>query len=534
MFDINLGNLGSLFVMGIAAVVLVGVIFAVFARIASYYVTVAPNEVLIISGRKRKFTESYTDKDGKLQERSVEKGYRIVQGGGTVIWPIVESRKSLSLDLMTLEPQASDVPTIKGVKVTVQGVAQVKIGGDTVSVNNAAEQLLGKTIAEIKQLALQTMEGHLRAILGTMTVEEAYQDRNAFSARVQEVAADDMAGMGLVIKSFNINEISDAMGYIDALGKPQTAAVKRDAAVAEANADSERRVKQALANQAAVLAEQDSLEKQAIATNTLAVKVADLKTETDRKKAAADIAYEIRETELRANLVLQQGSVEVERQRQAGLAAEQSIAVAQKKTQAEVVVPASAAKEAMILTADGEKARTIANAQAGAEAIQLNAEATAQQITKTKGAEASGIAATLGAQAEGERKLAESRAANDQVNVTLEIAGKMIDAQIKIAQYYAAALGGMGSNMRIVQFAGGADGLKTGNPLFDMILQTPEIAAKLQAMSEGLSGKDVPTILAEVASIMRGTALAQETTPPPAGSPKVAAEKPASAPKAES
>ena len=156
-------------------------------------------------------------------------GFRVVKGGGTFVWPVFEKVDVLSLELLTIDVQTPEVYTSKGVPVKVDGVAQIKVKGDDISIATAAEQFLSKSTDEIKNIAMQTLEGHLRAILGTMTVEEIYQNRDAFASKVQEVAAGDMANMGLTIVSFTIRDIRDTQGYLDALGKPRIAQVKRDA-----------------------------------------------------------------------------------------------------------------------------------------------------------------------------------------------------------------------------------------------------------------------------------------------------------------
>src|SRR6185503_4599137 len=168
----------------VAGVVLGIVILAVFVAILSRYTKVGPNEVLVASGMKHK----YADPDGIVRTR----GFRIKKGGGTFVLPILEKVDILSLELMTIDVQTPEVYTSKGVPVKVDGVAQVKIKGDDISIATAAEQFLSKPTDEIKSIATQTLEGHLRAILGTMTVEDIYQNRDAFASKVQEVAAGDM------------------------------------------------------------------------------------------------------------------------------------------------------------------------------------------------------------------------------------------------------------------------------------------------------------------------------------------------------
>ena len=212
------------------------------AVILSRYTKVGPNQVLVVSGRKHR----YADPDGTDRAR----GFRIVKGGGTFVYPVVEKVDILSLELLTIDVQTPEVYTSKGVPVTVDGVAQIKVKGDDISIATAAEQFLSKSVDEIKNIAMQTMEGHLRAILGTMTVEEIYQNRDAFAQKVQEVAAGDMANMGLGIVSFTIRDIRDTQGYLDALGKPRIAQVKRDAQIAQAEADRDAQIRSAAATQA--------------------------------------------------------------------------------------------------------------------------------------------------------------------------------------------------------------------------------------------------------------------------------------------
>ena len=181
--------------------------FLLIWMVLSRYTKVGPNDVLIVSGRKHRFV----DPDGTVRTR----GFRIVKGGGTFVYPIVEKVDILSLELLTIDvQQQQDVYTIKGVPVRVDGVAQIKVKGDDISIATAAEQFLSKSVDDIKNIAMQTLEGHLRAILGTMTVEEIYQNRDAFASKVQEVAAGDMANMGLGIVSFTIRDIQIGRAHV--------------------------------------------------------------------------------------------------------------------------------------------------------------------------------------------------------------------------------------------------------------------------------------------------------------------------------
>src|ERR1700677_4298097 len=145
------------------------VLFTFMIIWASRYTKVGPNQVLIISGRKHRIV----DPDGNVKDI----GFRVVKGGGVFVWPVVEKVDILSLELLTIDVQTPEVYTSKGVPVKVDGVAQTKVKGDDISIATAAEQFLSKNVDDIKNIAMQTLEGHLRAILGTMTVEEIYQNR---------------------------------------------------------------------------------------------------------------------------------------------------------------------------------------------------------------------------------------------------------------------------------------------------------------------------------------------------------------------
>src|SRR4029079_14512864 len=238
-FGSSLGVLAVFFVVPI-------VFFILILAVAKRYKKVGPNQVMVISGRKHKVETSQGQDDIT--------GFRIRKGGGAFIFPLLERVDILSLEVMTLDFTTPEVYTKPGVPIVVDGVAQVKIRGDESSIRTAAEQFLGKSVDEIKQIALQTVEGHLRGIIGTLTVEEIYRNRDQFAGSVQEVAVADLANMGLQIVSFTLKDIRDSHGYLDALGKPRTAEVKRDAAIAQAEADRDAAIKSAQARQAGEIA----------------------------------------------------------------------------------------------------------------------------------------------------------------------------------------------------------------------------------------------------------------------------------------
>jgi flotillin len=273
---------------GLTALAIVGIVLVVFVFAlvwASRYTKVGPNEVLVVSGRQYRMV----DADGSQHTR----GFRIVKGGGTFVFPVIEKVDILSLELLTIDVMTPEVYTSKGVPVKVDGVAQIKVKGDDISIATAAEQFLSKDTAAIMNIAMQTMEGHLRAILGTMTVEEIYQNRDAFAQKVQEVAAGDMANMGLGIVSFTIRDIRDTQGYLDALGKPRIAQVKRDAQIAQAEADRDAMIKSSQATQAGQEAKFLADTKIAEAQRDYQSNVAQYQAAVNQKKAEADLAYDL-------------------------------------------------------------------------------------------------------------------------------------------------------------------------------------------------------------------------------------------------
>jgi len=386
-----------------AAVAILFVIF-IFAGIwASRYTKVGPNEVLVISGRKRRLV----DPDGT--EREV--GFRIVKGGGVFVWPVFEKVDILKLELMTIDVQTPEVYTSKGVPVKVDGVAQIKVKGDDVSISTSAEQFLSKGTEEIKNIAMQTLEGHLRAILGTMTVEEIYQNRDAFAAKVQEVAAGDMANMGLGIVSFTIRDIRDTQGYLDALGKPRIAQVKRDAVIAQAEADRDSMIKSSQAQQAGQEAKFQADTKIAEAQRDYQSNVAQYQAAVNQKKAEADLAYDLQKyktgqlvkaEEVQVNIIEKQKQIELQ---------QQEIQRKQRELEANVQKPADAERY---------KVETLANAKK----FQLETEAAgAASATKATGYASADVARATGiaeAEANKARGLAEAAVIEAQGKATAE------------------------------------------------------------------------------------------------------------------
>jgi flotillin len=367
----------------ITIVAIVGILLMIFigmAVILSRYTKVGPNQVLVVSGRKHR----YLDPDGTEHGR----GFRIVKGGGTFVYPVVEKVDILSLELLTIDVQTPEVYTSKGVPVKVDGVAQIKVKGDDISIATAAEQFLSKGVDEIKNIAMQTLEGHLRAILGTMTVEEIYQNRDAFASKVQEVAAGDMANMGLGIVSFTIRDIRDTQGYLDALGKPRIAQVKRDAQIAQAEADRDAQIRSAAATQAGQEAKFAADSKIAEAQRDYQSNVASYQATVNQKKAEADLAYDLQKYKTGQLVKAEEVQVQIiEKQKQIELQ-QQEILRKQRQLEADVQKPADAERYKVEALANAKKFQLETEAAGAASAAKQTGFANAEVNKATGLAEA--------------------------------------------------------------------------------------------------------------------------------------------------
>ena len=377
----------------IASAVALMLVFFIFAGIwASRYTKVGPNQVLVISGRKHHIV----DPDGQAHDV----GFRVVKGGGVFVWPVFEKVDILSLELLTIDVQTPEVYTSKGVPVRVDGVAQVKVKGDDISIATAAEQFLSKGVDDIKNIAMQTLEGHLRAILGTMTVEDIYQNRDAFASKVQEVAAGDMANMGLQIVSFTIRDIRDSQGYLDALGKPRIAQVKRDAVIAQAEADRDAMIRSSQATQAGQEAKFVADTKIAEAQRDYQSNVAQYQAAVNQKKAEADLAYDLQKFKTGQLVKAEEVQVQIiEKQKQIELQ-QQEILRKQRELEANVQKPADAERYKVETLANATKFQLETEAAGAASATKATGFAAADVVKATGLAEADANKARGLAQAE--------------------------------------------------------------------------------------------------------------------------------------
>merc|ERR1719264_220727 len=330
-----------------------------------------PNECVIISGGCCGSTSKKT-----------------VVGGWAWAWWLVTDVQRVSLEVMTLNPVCENVETAQGVPLTVTGVAQVKIMKNPELLHTASEQFLGKKEHEIKSTVLQTLEGHLRAILGTLTVEEVYKDRDQFASLVREVAAPDVGRMGIEILSFTIKEVYDNVTYLQSLGKAQTAAVKRDAEIGVAQANRDVGIREAECEKAAMDIKYSTDTKIEDNSRGFKLQKANFDMEVNTAKAEAQLAYELQAAKIQQRIRQEEIQIQVVERRKQIEIEEQEIKRKEKELIATVKLPAEAEgykvqtiaegrgiQGADYCRADGEKIRLIGAAEARATEAVGRAEA---------------------------------------------------------------------------------------------------------------------------------------------------------------
>jgi flotillin len=396
-----------LIVIGVVVLLLIGLIAIFVTR----YRTVGPDEALIVTGSYLGSKNVHVDESGNK--------IKIVRGGGTFVLPIFQQAEPLSLLSIKLDVQTPEVYTEQGVPVMADGVAIIKVGSSISEIATAAEQFLGKTRQDMENEAREVLEGHLRSILGSMTVEEIYKNRDKFSQEVQRVASHDLAKMGLVIVSFTIKDVRDKNGYLDALGKPRIAQVKRDADIATAEAEKETRIKRAEADKEARKAELERMTEIAEAEKINQLKLAEFRREQDIAKARADQAYHLEEAKAKQEVMEQQMQIKIiERQKLIELE-EKEILRRERQYDSEVKKKADAERYAIEQAAAAEKTKLMAEAEAQKYRIEAMAKAEAERIRldglakaeaeKAKGeAEAEIIRLKGLAEAEAKQKIAEA------------------------------------------------------------------------------------------------------------------------------
>lgn len=444
--------------------------------VAQMYRKVGPNEAFIVYGVG---------------------GTRVIKGGGTLIFPMIHSWKSLSLELMSFDvAPKQDLYTRQGVAVTVEAVAQIKVKSDQESILTGAEQFLSKTPAQREGLIRLVMEGHLRGIIGQLTVEEIVKQPEMVADRMRATCADDMDKMGLDVVSFTIKEVKDGNEYITNMGRPDIARIKmhadiaaaeadRDTAIKRAEALREAAIKKAEADQQRVLAEALSLGAQAEAQNDLDVKRAQLKATTKREEAQADKAYEIQSKMMEQQVVAESVRVQqVEKQEQIKVQ-ESEILRREKELIATVLKSAEVERMRIETLASAESHRLVIEAEGRASSVRTEGEAEAEIIFK-----------------KGE---AEAKAMNVKAEAYLEwnqaaVVDKLMTQMPEIVRALAAPL----ANVDRITIVSTGDGEAAGAHRITGDLAA--IAAQVPALFESLSGMQMSDLLGKVKEIGGGKA----------------------------
>ncbi|KAJ9586295.1 hypothetical protein L9F63_020058, partial [Diploptera punctata] len=314
-----------------------------------------------------------------------------IVGGWSWAWWFVTDVQRLSLEVMTLNPMCESVETAQGVPLTVTGVAQCKIMKAEELLQTASEQFLGKSIKEVKSTVLQTLEGHLRAILGTLTVEEVYKDRDQFAALVREVAAPDVGRMGIEILSFTIKDVYDEVQYLASLGKSQTAAVKRDADIGVAQANRDAGIREAECEKSAMDIKYNTDTKIEDNSRMYKLQKANFDKEINTAKAEAQLAYELQAAKIRQRIRNEEIQIEVVERRKQIEVEEQEVQRKERELNATVRLPAEAESYRVQMIAEGkkdDKTQTVEVAKAEAEKIKKIGAAEAYAIEGVGKAEA--------------------------------------------------------------------------------------------------------------------------------------------------
>jgi len=312
----------------------------------------------------------------------------MVTGSWAWAWWLVTDVQKMSLEVMTLNPVCDNVETKQGVPLTVTGVAQVKIMKEDKFLEIAAEQFLGKKEDEITETILQTLEGHLRAILGTLTVEEVYKDRDMFANLVRDIAKPDVGKMGIEILSFTIKDVYDNVDYLASLGKSQTAAVKRDAEIGVAQANRDAGIREAECEKSAMDIKYSTDTK--IEDNSRAFKLqkANFDKEVNTAKAEAQLAYELQAAKIQQRIRNEEIQIQVVERRKQIEIEEQEIKRKEKELTATVKLPSEAEAYKVQTVAEGNRTRVVESAKADGEKIRLIGGAEARAVEAVGRAEA--------------------------------------------------------------------------------------------------------------------------------------------------
>jgi flotillin len=438
------------------------------AMIAKMFRKAGPNEAIIVYGFR---------------------GPRVVKGHGTVIFPMVESSRQLSLELMSFDvaPQ-QDLYTKQGVAVTVEAVAQIKVRSDQESILTSAEQFLTKTPPQREGLIRLVMEGHLRGIIGQLTVEQIVKEPEMVADRMRSTCADDMSKMGLEVVSFTIKEVRDKNDYITNMGRPDVARIKRDADVAaaeaerdtairRANALRESAIAKAQADQERVIAETASLAKQAEAQRDLDIQKAQFTEQSRKQEATADKSYELQTNVMQQQVIAEQVKIQQVEKEQQIKVQDAEILRHEKELISTVLKGAEIERQRIENLASAEKSRLTAEAEGHAAATRMQGEAEASIIFQKGEAEAK----AMNVKAEAYQEWSQAAVVDRLIAAMPELVRALTEPLSKVD--------------KITIVSTGNDSTTGANKLTGDMMK---IASQVPALFEALSGMNVAELMTNV------------------------------------
>jgi flotillin len=491
-----------------SAGVVIGVLFAIvaFYIIARLlYKKAGPDEALIVYGRKGVFGNKVKDAQGGTE------GFRIVRGGGTFVWPAWEQYRMISLRMMTLDIDLQHVYTSQGIPINVKAVAQVKIKGDIEHIRKAAEGFLGVPADQVRSTIQETVAGHLRGIIGTLTLEELYRDQKRFQEKVRDEAHFDLEGMGFEFKSFVFQAIQDSEGYLDSLGQPKIQEALRDARIATAQADRAAKLEEETARQQkeqkrfgvdteiadaekALSLKRASIQKEVDVARAQAVKAGEMETKV-QDITIADKEVERRKLELNATIREQADARKYETERTAD--------AEQYKVERQAAADRKRREEA----AQAVKAEGLAKAEAES-VMRRNIGLAEAEATQAKGA----------AEASARRLLAEALKLYNEAGLSIEALKVLPEIAAAISEPLSRA-----GTTTIISNGNGHEGTGAAKLSQDVV----QVLSQLSPIMEQLAGIDLKRFLQDVSKIPSavvskagGEGLARVESQPPAQPPR--------------
>jgi len=443
----------------LTALIALGVaLLFLYILLRSRYKKAGPDEALIVYGRRKLFGKKVRGDTGEVE------GFRIVRGGGTFVMPVWEQVETLSLRMMTLEIDLRHVYTVQGIPINVKAVAQVKVSGDIQHIRRAAEGFLGVSPDNVRSTIKETVAGHLRGIIGTLTVEELYRDQKRFQDSVRDEAHKDLEGMGFEFRSFVFQEIQDDEGYLNALGQPKIQEALKNARVATAVADRDAKIEEESARQNKEQKKFSVDTEIADAEKQLSLKVADIRKQVDVANAQAVKAGEM---ELKV----------------------QNIRIAEQEVERQKLELNATIRE----KADAAKYETERTADAAQYRVEREAKAEAVRRREIGVAEADAIRARGEAEAEARRLLAEALKQYNEAGLSIEALKVLPEIAAAVSEPLARA----GSATIISQGGGAGTGTGTAKLSEDVV----QVLSQLNPIMQQLAGVNLSSFLQDISKL---------------------------------